>query len=491
MLTSPIFGTLGDRRGRPKLLAAGVAIWSVATALGGVAHSFAGLFAARASVGIGEAAYGTIAPALLADHFPIEKRGRIFSVFFAAIPIGAALGYVARRPRRRAATAGAPRSSSPGVAGHRAGAPLPRPRRIRRAARRTRAAPRTARFPASARGRRTCAFSATAPTLLTVLGYAAYTFALGGLAFWAPAFLERVRGMPRSEATVQFGAIVVVTGFVGTFGGGWLGDWWLKRSKSGLPLGLGVGDAARRAGGSRRVHRRKARRSTMAGIVVTELLLFASTGPINSAIVNLVAPGERATAVALSILAIHLLGDVPSPPLIGAISDATSLQNGVPDPPRRDRDRGGDLALAHGFEEEVEVPPGVRRALPRAPFCSRALRDFLSAHRGRGLRQTCRRKGPSSSSSTIPTASSIRSCSSASRPRPVSFLAKAPLFRMPVVGSFVRAFGSIPSTASRTPGPTSRRTARRSRRRGGCSPAEARSRSFPRARRTTRRSCCR
>jgi hypothetical protein len=58
----------------------------------------------------------------------------------------------------------------------------------------------------------------------------------------------------------------------------------------------------------------------MSAIVIAELLLFASTGPINSAIVNLVAPTERATAVALSILAIHLLGDVPSPPIIGAIS---------------------------------------------------------------------------------------------------------------------------------------------------------------------------
>jgi hypothetical protein len=63
----------------------------------------------------------------------------------------------------------------------------------------------------------------------------------------------------------------------------------------------------------------------MPAIVVTELLLFASTGPINSAIVNAVAPTERATAVALSILGIHLLGDVPSPPIIGALSDATSL----------------------------------------------------------------------------------------------------------------------------------------------------------------------
>src|SRR6266542_3168305 len=93
MLTSPVFGTLGDRRGRPRLLAMGVGIWSVATALGGLARSFAGLFAARAAVGVGEAAYGTIAPALLADSFPKERRGRIFAIFFAAIPIGSAAGY--------------------------------------------------------------------------------------------------------------------------------------------------------------------------------------------------------------------------------------------------------------------------------------------------------------------------------------------------------------------------------------------------------------
>ena len=55
----------------------------------------------------------------------------------------------------------------------------------------------------------------------------------------------------------------------------------------------------------------------------------ASTGPINSVIVNVVRPGQRATAVALSILCIHLLGDVPSPPLIGRISDASSLDRAV------------------------------------------------------------------------------------------------------------------------------------------------------------------
>src|SRR5204863_8528361 len=93
-LTAPVFGTLGDTRSRNRLLSLGVAIWSFATALAGLARSYAGLFAARAAVGIGEAAYGTISPALLADYFPRERRGRAFAVFFAAIPIGSALGYI-------------------------------------------------------------------------------------------------------------------------------------------------------------------------------------------------------------------------------------------------------------------------------------------------------------------------------------------------------------------------------------------------------------
>jgi len=64
-------------------------------------------------------------------------------------------------------------------------------------------------------------------------------------------------------------------------------------------------------------------------VVVAEILLFASTGPINSAVLNVVPPTDRATAVALSIFAIHVLGDVPSPVIIGAISDASSLQQAV------------------------------------------------------------------------------------------------------------------------------------------------------------------
>ena len=72
-ITSPLFGRLGDRQSRPRLIAVGVALWSVATAAAGLARTFMQLVAARAGVGVGEAAYATISPALLADIFPAER----------------------------------------------------------------------------------------------------------------------------------------------------------------------------------------------------------------------------------------------------------------------------------------------------------------------------------------------------------------------------------------------------------------------------------
>ncbi len=94
MLAAPAFGYLGDRRSRTRPIAIGVALWSLATMWSGLARSYWELFASRAAVGIGEAAYATISPALLADYYPPARRGRIFAIFYMAIPVGAALGYV-------------------------------------------------------------------------------------------------------------------------------------------------------------------------------------------------------------------------------------------------------------------------------------------------------------------------------------------------------------------------------------------------------------
>lgn len=331
LLAAPLFGRLGDRGSRTKPIAVGVLLWSLATGLSGLARNYLQLLGARATVGIGEAAYATIAPSLLADHFARSNRGRAFAIFNMAIPVGAALGYIV----------GGIVSAHYGwrAAFYVAGIPglalawwiwrLPDP-------------PRGVRDEAPAALIEAGEGEAPQPGswgvylrllrqqtyLLTVLGYAAYTFALGGLAFWMPTFLERVRGIPHAEATAGFGGIVVVTGFLGTFVGGWLGDHWLKRSRQAylwmsgwvtvlaVPatyLALGSGTPGLFYG----------------GLIAAELLMFMSTGPINTAIVNLVGPAERARAVALSIFVIHALGDVISPSIIGGVSDLSSLGEAV------------------------------------------------------------------------------------------------------------------------------------------------------------------
>jgi MFS family permease len=319
-LMSPVFGTLGDRLKRPPLIAIGVALWSIATALAGFAHGFMSLFTARSAVGVGEAAYGTIAPAVLADTFPLNRRGRVLSIFFCAIPVGSAAGYVLggfvnQHYGWRAAfwIAGAPglllallvlfvRDPPRGIHDE---------------------APTTA----SKAGLATYfALLRNVPYLLTALGYGAYTFALGGLAYWMPAFLERERGMTGVEATQTFGAIALVTGLVGTFIGGWLGDFFLRKSKQSYLWVSGIATLA--AAPITYVALSDPRRTVfLTAIVIAEILIFMSTGPVNSAIINAVAPGDRATALGLSVFIMHFLGDIPSPLIIGTISHKSSLEH--------------------------------------------------------------------------------------------------------------------------------------------------------------------
>jgi MFS family permease len=326
MAAAPLFGRLGDRGSRPKPIAIGVFIWSLFTGLSGFARNYLQLLGARALVGIGEAAYATIAPSLLADFFDKRTRGRAFAIFNMAIPVGAALGYIVGGVVRHhfGWHAAFYVAGVPGVALAVWILRLPDPPR---GAKDEGEPPRSGTAQPGSwsvylrllQGR---------PYVLTVLGYAAYTFALGGLAFWMPTFLERVRGIPDEKASAGFGAIVVITGFVGTFVGGWLGDYWLKYSRqayllmSGWVTLLAVPAVwLALAAGAPSVF--------YPALIVAELLLFMSTGPINTAIVNLVSPVHRAAAVALSILTIHLLGDVPSPYIIGKLSDISSLGSAV------------------------------------------------------------------------------------------------------------------------------------------------------------------
>jgi sugar phosphate permease len=162
----------------------------------------------------------------------------------------------------------------------------------------------------------------------TVLGYAAYTFAVSGLAFWMPEYLERVRGVELSRANLIVAGITVVAGLVGTFVGGYLGDFLARKMKHGqlwicglssiaaiVPIWLALTVSSSPA--------------YAAWLFVAELFLFLSTGPVNVVIVNVVPVHARALAMAVSIFTIHLLGDAISPPIIGTLADMSSLANAV------------------------------------------------------------------------------------------------------------------------------------------------------------------
>jgi MFS family permease len=320
-LTSPLFGHLGDRATRTHVIAAGVGLWSCATAAAGLARSFWHMVVARSFVGIGEASYATVAPTIIADCFDTEHRGRALAVFYAAIPAGSALGFVlggqlAGRFGWRSAffVVGLPgllfsllaltiREPQRGACD-----PLPVSEAV---------APPTVRA--------TYAMLWQNATYACVtLGFIAYTFALGGLVGWMPAFLERYDGFTTLNANQVFGALTVVAGFSGTFAGGLLGDYLLRYTSNAY---LWLSGLCMFAGAPVTALALAARETTVVlpAIFLAEFLLFLNTGPLNAVLLGCVPAEIRATAMAVNIFFIHALGDAISPPIIGLLSDRFGL----------------------------------------------------------------------------------------------------------------------------------------------------------------------
>jgi MFS family permease len=361
---APLFGRLGDRHPRAKLMAAAAVIWSFATALTGLADRFSfvpalnlrlpvvnvtlaisgvalALCAVRACVGVGESAYSTITPSLIADFFPPQRRATALGVFQAAIPMGFALGFVIggvlahffgwrvafmlvgvpglltavlvwrlREPARGATEeplrqAGGEEESVEGV-GEAASAlgQLGRDESTLRSVAR---------------------ILGTRDWLVSTAGYTALTAALGAFATWAVVVLVRDKGMSETSANVTLGVITLLAGATGTFGGGWLADRVAARRHNAYFLVCAV--------------------STLVGIVPTLLvliaddpriylpctflavtLLFTSNAPFHAILLGSVPVRVRAMAVALNIVIIHACGDAISRATVGILSD--SLKQG-------------------------------------------------------------------------------------------------------------------------------------------------------------------
>ncbi len=317
MIASPIFGSLAERGRRPLIIAFGVALWSVATAAGAFATGFVSFLIARALVGVGEAAYATISPALLADHYPPTKRNKILTIFYVATPVGAALGFVLggylgeHYGWRMAFLA----VGIPGLLVAAVALMLPDPPRGRFDEVKEEPPPWGAALKQLARNPR---------YVFTVAGYVAVTFATGGIGEWFPTLLYRDRGFTLSEAGSVAGTATVVGGLVGTILGGVLAEGLVKRGVKEAYLwtsALSLIPAALLAAAA--MFLVEGRLAVLVCITAAQVFLWMYNGPVNTLLVNSTGPGLRARAFALSIFAIHAFGDVVSPPVIGAVSEET------------------------------------------------------------------------------------------------------------------------------------------------------------------------
>ena len=315
MVAAPFVGPLADRFSRKRIIVLGAIFWSALTLLTAFTHTYWELLVRHTLVGIGEATFVTIAPTFVADSFPEKLRGRIFGIFYLAIPVGTAAGYLLggklapdfgwRFPFYIAA--------APGFLLALAVAFLPEPARGQFDS--LKETPERGTILGLSRNR---AF------WTVTLGMSAGTFSLGGIQVWMPTFLSVARGYSLQQANVIFGGIVVVCGIVASLAGGWLGDRLLPRMKgayyfvSALSMALGVPVMILALFFRGPI--------MLPAIALAAFFLLVNTSPLNTALVNAVGAHVRATAIAINIFIFHLLGDVPSPTLMGYVADHHSLQ---------------------------------------------------------------------------------------------------------------------------------------------------------------------
>jgi MFS family permease len=317
---SPFMGYAGDRMRRTWLLALGVGVWSLATVGTGLVRTYGQLLWARAFLGIGEATYGVIAPAVLMDLFSRDTRARVLSLFYVSMPIGGALGMllgavIAKYYGWHAAffIVGAP-----GLIAAFTVLLLPEP--VRGASEDVDRDRLLEHERAGASREDYLELLVNSSYNYAVFGMTFYTFAIGGLAAWLPTFLEVAKGIEKVKANTLLGITTLFAAIIGMSVGGWLADRMARTSPRALFVVPGVALIAAVPFTLVAIY------STSvpwiyAGIFFSEALMFINTGPCNAVIANVVMPNMRAAAYAISTFVLHFLGDIWSPTLMGKVAD--------------------------------------------------------------------------------------------------------------------------------------------------------------------------
>ncbi len=330
ILAVALLGTLADRVHRPRLIAAGLAVWSLFTSLSGLAHSFAQLAAARVMVGIGEATLTPAALAILSDVFPERWRARAAGIFAIGLPIGAGLslivaGILAPRYGWRicfvmlgmiGVVAAAAVALVPDAPRHRPHVPFAPP-----------VAPSATR-PDRPVGDFLTTLHRSPALAWTIAGGVIITFSTGAT-IHVLTWLVQERGYEFRQAALVGGGLYALTGTIGNVTGGWWADFCAARWRGGRLWSMVIAQVVLTPATLMFFLSAPGSTAFYAGWLLSGLRGTIWFGPLYAAVQDLAPPHARATAVAFLMLAINLLGGGPGPWLAGAIGDRSSLTQGL------------------------------------------------------------------------------------------------------------------------------------------------------------------
>ena len=320
-------GRLADSRSRRGLIAAGVVVWSVMTALCGLAHTYWQLFLFRVGVGVGEATLSPAAYSMIADYFPPERRATAMSVYSMGIYLGSGIAFLLGGLVIQFAVA-------------QGGMTLPvfgdvRPWQVvflvlggagiifslafllvREPPRQGVGAGISVPFGEVVahlwENRRT--------VLCHNFGFAMIAFCAYGSAAWIPSFFIRTYGWKAGDVGVIYGLLVMVFGCAGILFGGWLTDRWLKQGKTDAALRVGICAAGVAILGNVFL---LANTGTLAAILMVPSVfaLAMPFGAAPAAIQEIVPNQMRGQASAVYLFIVNLVGLGVGPTAVALVTD--------------------------------------------------------------------------------------------------------------------------------------------------------------------------
>lgn len=312
-----------DRPGsnRVSLISISLILWSLMTAVSGLAQNFGQLLLARIGVGVGEAGCTPAAHSLISDMVPIERRSSAIAFYGLGIPIGSLLGVaiggvLADTVGWRTAflVVGMPGVIMAGVVWL-----LLRDPRRRAAAVALRAA--TPAVPQLSAKAAIAAVLGNRAYLLVAAGAGLVAFLSYGKALWTLIFFMRTHGLSASQMGLWGGIILGLSGLFGTWAGGWLADRFGRRDRRHLLTAPAIGMTVA-APILFLAYTVDSWQAALALLVIPTALNSLYYGPAYATVQLLVVPQARAMATAMLIFAQNLIGLGLGPLLFGMMSDS-------------------------------------------------------------------------------------------------------------------------------------------------------------------------